>query len=431
MALSQQRTKVAVRIEKLVFVLVIVLGPLAVTTANDWPGFRGPTGQGNSTSKGLPTEWSGTENLAWKAELPGPGTSSPVVFGKKVFLTCYSGFNVPGEEGEMKDLMLHLVCLDRATGKKLWTTDVKPKLPELEQFRRDQHGYASGTPAVDAERVYVFWGKTGAMAFDHAGKQLWERDLGDRIHEWGSCGSPVLFQNLVIVNASVESDSMVALDKKTGKEVWRVDDLKESWNTPILVKVGNKTELVVAEMGKVLGYDPATGDELWTCDTDIPWYMVPSLVADKGIVYCVGGRSPGGSLAVKAGGRGDVTGSHRLWTSNKGSNVTSPLYHDGHLYWMHESQEIAFCLKADTGKVVYEERVSRRDQMYPSPVLADGKIYYINRTGTTFIVPARPEFEVLATNSLGERSEFMSSPAISGKNLLIRSNKFLYCIGGK
>jgi outer membrane protein assembly factor BamB len=398
--------------------------------ASDWPGFRGPTGQGTSTAKGLPTQWSGAENIAWKTELPGPGTSSPVVFGNKVFVTCYSGFNVPGEEGQMEDLMLHLVCLDRATGEKLWTTDVKPKLPELEQFRRDQHGYASGTPAVDAERVYVFWGKTGAVAYSHDGDQLWEQNLGDKIHEWGSCGCPVLYQNLVIINACVESESLVALDKKTGKEVWRAKDLKESWNTPILVPVGkNKTELVVAEGGRILGYDPATGEELWNCATDIPWYMVPSLVADKGVVYCVGGRSPGGSLAVKVGGRGDVTKTHRLWTSNKGSNVTSPLYHDGHLYWMHESQEIAFCLKADTGKVVYEERVTRRDQMYPSPVLADGKIYYVNRIGTTFVVPAKPEFEILETNSLGERGNFMSSPAVSGKTILIRSNSYLYCIG--
>lgn len=399
--------------------------------ANDWPGFRGPTGQGTSTTKGLPVEWSGSENIAWKTELPGPGTSSPVVFGERVFLTCYSGFNVPGTEGKMDDLMLHLVCLDRRSGEKLWTIDVRPKLPELEQFRRDQHGYASGTPAVDGDRVYVFWGKTGAMAFDHSGKKLWEQTLGERIHEWGSCGSPVLYHDLVIINASVESDSLVALDKQTGKERWRAQDLKESWNTPILVKVGNRMELIVAEMGKILGYDPATGQQLWSCDTDIPWYMVPSLVANQEIVYCVGGRSPGGSLAVKAGGRGDVTTTHRLWTSNKGSNVTSPLYHDGHLYWMHESQEIAFCLNAATGKVVYEERVPRRDQMYPSPVLADGRIYYVNRTGTTFVVPARPEFEVTATNSLGERGNFFSSPAVSGNNLLIRSNTHLYCIGRK
>lgn len=412
------------------FVLTLVLLNVTGAAANDWPGFRGPTGQGTSHAKGLPTTWSGTENIAWKAELPGPGTSSPIVFGNKVFITCYSGFNVPGDEGKMEDLMLHLVCLDRSTGKELWTTDVKPKLPELETFRRDQHGYASGTPAADAERVYVFWGKTGAMAFDHGGKKLWEQNLGTKIHEWGSCGCPVVYQDLVIINASVESESLVALNKKTGKEVWRAKDLKESWNTPILVPVGkNKTELVVAEGGSILGYDPATGDELWSCATAIPWYMVPSLVADEGVVYCVGGRSPGGSLAVKAGGRGDVTDTHRLWTSNKGSNVTSPLFHKGYMYWMHESQEIAFCAEAKTGKIMYEQRVPRRDQVYPSPVLADGKIYYVNRTGTTFVVPAKPEFEILATNKLEDRGNFMSSPAISGKQLLIRSNQFLYCIG--
>lgn len=402
---------------------------LATASGNDWPGFRGPTGQGTSPAKGLPTTWSGTENVAWKVELPGPGTSSPIVLGKKIFLTCYSGYNVPGEAGEMDDLMLHLVCLDRATGEKLWTTDIKPKLPEQDKIR-DEHGYASGTPAADAERVYVFFGKTGVLAFDHAGEQLWQCELGDTLHGWGSAGCPVLYQNLVIINASVESESLVALDKRTGREVWRADDLKESWNTPLLVPAGKyKTELVVAEMGKILGYDPATGEELWSCATDIPWYMVPSLVANQGTVYCVGGRSPGGSLAVRLGGRGDVTASHRLWTSNKGSNVTSPLFHNGYLYWMHESLGIAFCAKANSGELVYDERVPRADQVYSSPVLGDGKIYYLNRSGRMFVVAAQPEFKILATNDLGDRSAFNSSPAISGEQLLIRSNRYLYCIG--
>lgn len=410
--------------------LIVCLSSLA--HGQDWPGFRGPTGQGTSPAKGLPTTWSETENIAWKTELPGPGTSSPAVFGKKIFLTCYTGYNVPGEEGQMDDLMLHLVCLDRATGKQLWATPVKPKLPEQDRIR-DDHGYASGTPAVDADRVYVFFGKTGAMAFSHAGKQLWEQDLGDNLHGWGSAGCPVLYKDLVIINASVESESLVALNKKTGREVWRAKDLKESWNTPIIVPVGqNKSQLVVAEMGSILGYDPDKGTELWKCATDIPWYMVPSLIHDKGVIYCVGGRSPGGSLAVKLGGQGDVTDSHRLWTLNKGSNVTSPLYHDGHLYWMHESQGVAYCVEAASGEVVYEERVPRADQIYPSPVLADGKIYYLNRFGKTFVVAAKPEFELLATNDLYEgrhRDMFNSSPAISGKQLLIRSNKYLFCIG--
>jgi len=415
---------------RLSFALLLCLATVA--SAQDWPGFRGPTGQGTSPAKGLPTTWSETENIAWKTELPGPGTSSPAVFGKKIFLTCYTGYNVPGEQGAMDDLVLHLVCLDRTTGKQLWATPVKPKLPEQDRIR-DDHGYASGTPAVDGERVYVFFGKTGAMAFDHSGKPLWERDLGDTLHGWGSAGCPVLYKDLVIINASVESESLVALDKKTGKEVWRAKELKESWNTPILVPVGQgKQQLVVAEMGSILGYDPDKGTEIWRCATDIPWYMVPSLVHDKGVIYCVGGRSPGGSLAVKLGGKGDVTDSHRLWTLNKGSNVTSPLYHDGHLYWMHESQEIAYCVEASTGKIVYEERVPRADQIYPSPVLADGKIYYLNRFGKTFVVAAKPEFELLATNTRYEgrhRDMVNSSPAISGKQLLIRSNKYLFCIG--
>jgi len=402
----------------------------AQNKSTDWPQFRGPTGQGTSQSKSVPTTWSASENILWKVNLPGPGTSSPIVIGNKFFLTCYTGFNVPGESsGSMDDLTLHLVCLDRESGKQIWKTDVEPKLPEQERIR-EEHGYASGTPAADSERIYVSFGKTGVMAFSHSGEQLWQADIGDTLHGWGSSASPVLYQDLVIVNAGVESESLVALNKKTGKEVWRAGGIKESWNTPIFVQApGGKTELVVAIMPKVLGFDPATGEQLWSCNTDIPWYMVPSLVSQDGIVYGVGGRNGGGGLAVRAGGRGDVTKTHRLWTGKKGSNVTSPVLHEGHLYWMNEVSAIAYCAVANTGKIVYEERVPRADQIYPSPVLAGGKIYYVSRGGRTFVVAAKPEFELLATNELGERGDtFNASPAITGDRLLIRSNKHLYCI---
>jgi hypothetical protein len=398
--------------------------------AADWPQFRGPDGQGISADRGVPVTWSTTENLLWKVE-PGAGTSSPIVVGNKIFLTAYSGFNVPGQSGGSDDnLKLHFLCLDRDTGKTLFQKDITPKLPEQATIR-ENHGYASGTPIADAERVYVSFGKTGVFAFDHSGKQLWQADIGDKLNGWGSCPSPILYRDLVIVNASVESESLIALDRNTGKEVWRARGIRESWNTPILVQVPEgKTELVVAIFGKILGFDPATGRELWSCATDIGWYMVPSLVAKDGVVYCVGGRS-GGGLAVKAGGKGDVTGTHRLWTIKKGSNVTSPVLHGGHMYWMHENNGIAYCADLKTGDIVYEEKVDRADQVYASAVLADDKIYYVTRTGRTIVLAAKPKFEKLAFNDLGRAGTFNASPAIADGKLYLRSDRALYCFAKK
>jgi outer membrane protein assembly factor BamB len=428
-------------------------------TTSTWPQFRGPGGWAVSDEKGLPTKWSPTENILWKTELPGAGTSSPIVIGDRIYLTAYSGYNVPGREpGKPEDLKLHLVSLT-PDGDIRWTRDVEPKLPEQERIR-EEHGYASSTPAADEHGVYVFFGKTGVLAFDHNGKQLWQTAVGDTLHGWGSGTSPVLYQDdrphfdptptsapaasrkpravehgkparidLVIVNASVESESLVALDRTSGDEVWRAPGIRESWNTPILVEDGaGETELVVAIMQKILGFNPATGEQLWSCDTNINWYMAPSMVAHQGVVYSVGGRN-GGSLAVRVGGRGDVTAQARVWTGRKGSNVTSPIHFDGHLYWMHENLGIAYCAEAKSGKIVYEVRVPNCGQVYASPVLADGKLYYLARDGKTYVLPAEPRFEVLAVNSLGERGAFNASLAIAGRCIYLRSNLYLYCIG--
>jgi hypothetical protein len=396
-----------------------------------WPQFRGTGGMGVSTEKDAPAKWGLSDNIAWQVNLPGPGTSSPIIIGDKVILTCYSGFNLVSQpRGNIADLKRHLVCLDRKTGNILWETKTPAKQPEQETIR-DSHGYASSTPICDGQRIYVFYGKSGVFAFDMNGKEQWQADVGSTVHGWGSAASPVLFEDLVIVNASVESESLVALDKKTGKERWRARGIRESWNTPILVDGGgDKKELVVAIMGKVLAFDPRTGTSLWSCATDIGWYMVPSLVAEGDMVYCIGGRT-GGGLAVRAGGKGDVTKTHRVWTMKKGSNVTSPIFHEGKLYWMHEGLGIAYCVDARTGEVVYEKRVERFDQVYASPVLAAGRIYYTSRTGRTLVIAAKPTYEEIATNDLRDRSLFHASPAVSSGQLFIRSDKALYCIGKK
>jgi outer membrane protein assembly factor BamB len=411
---------------------LVLFSGFTSSSAADWPRFRGPDGSGISPEKGLPFTWSQKENVAWKTDLPGAGASSPVFIGDRIFITCYSGYGVPGQPGgDEANLRRHLLGLDRKTGKILWTKDIAAKLPEL-KLSRDGDGYASSTPVVDSERVYCFFGKTGVFAFDHSGKELWKADVGSGLSSWGSAASPILHGDLVIVNASMESQSVVGLDKKTGKERWRAKGLNEAWNTPLVVRTkGGQDELVIAAARKIHGLDPDNGKTLWTCNTDITWYMVPSVVAHDGVVYCIGGRSGVIGLAVKTGGKGDVTATHRLWTSRKGGNVSSPVYHDGHIYWMNDASGTVYCAKAETGEVVYEERVPRAGGVYASSLLADGRVYYVGREGRTYVVAAKPKFELLATNDLSDRSNFDASPVAIDGRLFIRSSKALYCLEKK
>jgi hypothetical protein len=420
-------------LERIFFGLVLLL--IAGTTLSaqektaDWPQFRGPGGLGVSPAKGLPHTWSQKENVLWKTELPGPGASSPIILGERVFITCYSGYAIPDQpRGQPEQLKRHLLCLNRQDGKILWSKEIAARLPEAAPTREDH--FASSTPVADQERVYAFFGKSGVFAFDHEGRQLWHAEVGSNATGWGSAASPILHEDLVIVNASVESQKLYALNAKTGKEVWSVGGIREAWNTPLLARNGERTELVVAIGGKLLGIDPGTGKQLWSCATDIPWYMVPSLVAHDGVVYAIGGR-PGGGLAVRLGGKGDVTRTHRLWTSNKGGNVSSPVYHDGHLYWMHDSLGIAYCADARTGTIVYEQRIARAGQVYGSAALADGRIYYPARNGTMYVVAARPKFALLATNTWGGRGTYNASPAVAGGQLFLRTDRFVCCVGKK
>jgi outer membrane protein assembly factor BamB len=399
----------------------------------DWTEFRGPNGLGISTEKGLPVQWSDDKNIVWKTKLPGPGTSSPVTTGDRVFLTCYTGYAVNADKpGSMEDLRRHVLGLDRESGTIRWAKEFQPELPEHKyQGEGSYHGYASSTPAIDGERLYVFFGKSGVFCFDLDGKQLWHADVGKRTHGWGSGASPVLYKNLVIINASVESGQVVALDRTNGKEVWKAPGVGSAWNTPLLVKVpSGETELVVSVQNWVVGLDPDTGKELWRAE-GVHRYVCPSVVAHDGVVYAIGGGNT--SLAVKAGGRGDVTKTHVLWRENKGSNVSSPLYHDGHLYWASDNNGVVYCQEAATGKFVYQKRLEPPSGLiYASPVLADGKIYYVSQRKGTYVVPAKPEFELLAHNVFKEDgSRTNASPAVSKGQLLLRSDQYLYCIGSK
>ncbi len=396
---------------------------------DDWPAFRGAHRLGVSTSANLPLTFGPTENILFKTPLPGPGASSPIIVGQRIFLTCHTGYAVPGQpQGEIESLKRHLLCLNRDDGKILWTRDVPAKLPESPTIR-ENHGYASATPAADSQRVYAFFGKSGVFAFDHNGNKIWQADVGSKISGWGSAASPVLYKNLVIVNASVESDAIIALDSHSGREIWRAPNIRESWNAPIFVTPPNgPTELVVAVVGKILGLDPDSGKQLWSCDTNIRWYMVPGLCTDGTNVYAIGGRS-NDALAVRSGGRGDVTRSHLLWTIKKGANVPSPVLHDRHLYWINENQGIAYCADANTGKILYEQRIPNADMIYASPIIADDRLYYITRTGRIFILAAKPAYQLLASIDMRNNGAFNASPAVASNRLYIRSDRFLFCFG--
>lgn len=405
--------------------LVAALFSTAPTHAKDWTQFRGPGGLGVSDETNLPVTWNDSSNVVWRAALPGYGASSPIALGDRIYVTCYSGYGT-GDSGSMDDLRLHVVCANAGNGEIVWDKEIQPKLPESNRVR--DHGYAGPTPVTDGEALYVFFGKTGVLKFDLAGNQLWQTDVGSGTHGWGCGTSPVLYKNLVIVNASVESRSLVAIDKESGKEVWRAAGMSSSWNTPHLVQLpGGEQELVVSVQRNILGFDPATGEQLWRC-AGIQDYVCPSVVSQDGIAYVIGGRTSR-AIAVRAGGRGDVTESHRLWEAKAGSNVCSPIIHDGHLYWVSDRNRVAYCVKLSDGEIVYQERFP--DQPYASATAGDGKIYIVTRRGGTYVLAASPEYEQLAHNRLEDSSTFNASPVISNGRLLLRSDRFLYCIGSE
>jgi len=404
--------------------IVLTLGILISTGfAQDWPQFRGPDSQGIGSGKNLPLTWSETENVAWKTTLPGAGSSSPIALDGKLYVTCYSGYGVKGGSKDMEDLLLHLLCVDASTGKILWNKEIKPELPESKQVR--DHGYTAQTPATDGKHLYVFLGKTGVFKFDLAGQQIWRASVGTKIHSWGSGTSPVLYENLVIVNASVESGDLVALDKRSGQEVWRQPGMKSSWNTPHLVKTSaGTTELAVTVKEFVIGFDPATGKELWRCKA-IEDYICPSIVSHDGILYAIGGRRSQ-ALAIRSGGRGDVTESHKLWHVQVGANVSSPLVHDGHLYWVSDRNQTAYCIRLADGAIKFEEKV--KQQPYASVMLANDRLYVVTRQGGTLVLAAKPRYELLAHNKLDDRSQFNASPIVAGGRLILRSDQNLYCL---
>jgi len=433
---------------RLLCVAVVVLSTQSVLFGGDWPRFRGPNGSGIAAdSDKLPSEWSDTKNLQWKAELPGPGSSCPIVVGERVFLTSWSGYSAGGETGSLEDLKRHLVCINRKTGKEEWRSTVKAKLPE-DSYRGmfAENGYATHTPVSDGEVVVAFFGKSGVYAYDMTGKELWNAQVGEGRDRkgWGSSSSPIIYENFVIVTASPESRTIVAFEKTTGEEVWKTqaDGVASTWGTPILVTTKERPELILAVPYEVWSLHPATGKLLWYCEAIGSSSMCSSLVEHDGIVYGMeSGPGGGGAAAIKIGGTGDVSDTHIVWSENHRSRIGSPLYRDGILYYVNSG--VLYSIDAESGKRLSQLRLEgsassgsrsggrsgRGGSEYSSAVIADGKLFYARRSGDVCVVKLGETVEQIATNRFASASgDFHATPAISDGQLFIRASNMLYCV---
>lgn len=411
---------------------ILIAGLLSISTTlqaeETWSRFRGSGATGIAGQR-IPTTWSDTKNLAWRTTLPGKGSSSPVINGDRVFLTTYSGYGQAIESpGERAQLKLHVVCLSVTDGNILW--DYELEAAEAEQAitkRVADHGYASPTPCVDSKYVFASFGPSGIVALTHNGDFKWRTSVGSGTAGFGAAASPIEFEDVVIMNASIEDGAVYALDKATGSVRWRTANIDRSWTTPTIVTLPNgNRELIINQKGSILGMNPKTGDQLWSCEA-IQDYVVPCVVTEGDTLYCSGGRS-NKTFAVKAGGRGDVTETNLIWDVPRGANVTSPILDDGYLYWSHD-KAIALCLRAADGEEMFRERMPTRSRVYAS-IIGDGKnLFLTTRDAGVLVLAASPEYTEIATNRLGGPEErFNATPAIVDDRLFLRSDAALYCV---
>ena len=408
----------------------------------NWPQWRGPNGDGITQNESVPTNWGESKNLKWKLKLPGPGASSPIIWGNQLFLTCYSGYGVSKANGDLRSLMRHVVCVDTKTGKIQWQKDIKAQGNE-DQYGGmgvPEHGYATATPATDGKAVYVYLGKTGLIAFDLNGREIWRAATGidSSRKRWGASASPVLYEGKVFLNDLLRGHQMLALNKTNGKVAWKwspsdIGGYQDSYATPTLVRSGDRNDLVLAVSREIWAFDPEKGGVNWYAYTDVGGSNVsPSVIAGNGALYAFGGYPRQSGVALKIGGKGDISESHKLWTATRSPYVPSPLYYENHLYWMDRSG-YAVCLNAKTGQEVFRERLTSRNRtpkFYASPVFVNGKVISISRNAGAFIIEAKPKFKQLAQNEFaGDRSVFNASPAVANNRLYLRSDTHLYCIG--
>jgi outer membrane protein assembly factor BamB len=408
---------------KQLLVLLLIAGASGLVQAEDWPQFRGPTGQGHATERGLPLEWGETKNILWKTAVPGLGWSSPAVAGGRIWLTTVV---------ETKDrrnritASLRALAFDVATGRELVNVEV---------FRIDDAGYlnpknsrASPTPIVDGERVYVHFGADGTAALSSSGEILWTTHLRYE-SQHGNGGSPALYRDLLIVNCDGNGGDayVVALDTATGKPRWKTSRRRpadQAYSTPLVITVGERDQLVSVGAYRAAAYEPLTGQEIWRASYGDGFSNVPRPVFGQGLVYIATGFQTPTLIAVRPDGQGDVTRSHVAWTISRGAPYTpSPLLVGNDLYFVSDTGVLSLA-DATSGQILWQQRLG--GNYSASPVLADGRIYFQSEEGVTTVIAPGREFRRLAVNQLDGAT--LASMAVSSGSLFIRSHTHLYRI---
>ena len=417
---------------------LILLGILSATTAlpsaENWPQWRGPSLNGLSGERNLPVKWSATENVSWKLQMPAWSGSTPIVWGDRIFMNVADDLRVQSGDN------LHLWCVDRAKGTVLW----KRPLGSGNHQERKQN-MSTPSPVTDGTLVWVMTGTGVLKAFDFSGAEKWARDIpkdyGRFGLNWGYGSSPLLYHDALYVQVlhGMKTDDpsyLLRIDKATGRTVWRVErptsarfESPDSYTTPALLRYGTTTEIVVTGGDVVTGHDPSNGKELWRVnglnpDNDGNYRIVASPVVHGELIVAPTRERP--MLVLKAGGRGDITKSHVLWSFGSGPDVPTPVTDGTYLYVVND-RGIMFCLDLKSGREHYGRQRLRPGTYSGSPVLADGKIYITNEDGLTSVIKAGPAFELLAENDFDDYS--LSSPAVSEGQIFFRTRNFLYAIG--
>jgi outer membrane protein assembly factor BamB len=407
---------------RLFFALLTLLSISTLASAENWPGWRGPNTNGVSSEKGLPTRWSASENVRWKAPVPGAGVSAPIVWGERVFVTA--------SDGRLND-RLHLLCFHRDDGRQLWHTRFFGSSVSEGQFAPG--GMAVPTPATDGKHVFALFGTGDLVCVDFDGRPVWVRSLAQEYgpfrNRWGMAASPILVGDLLVVQVDHSSQSyLLGIEAATGANRWRtLRDASVNWSSPLPARVGNKTQIVTVGTYAMRSYALDTGAELWSVQ-GMQMQCIPTPVASGDRIFAVGTRDFS-SLSIRLDEkRGDLTKTHIAWkVRSPGVNIPSPLVLDGLVYYVEDSG-FAVCLKADNGERVWRERLGG-GKYSASPVAADGRLYFTSESGTVVVVKTGPKFEIVARNDVGEL--VVASPALSQGRIFLRGDKHLYCIGAK
>jgi outer membrane protein assembly factor BamB len=429
-----------------VLALIALLAAQPQEWQEQWPQWRGPSASGVALGGDPPLRWDAATNVKWKTAIPGKGSSTPIIWGDRVFILTAVD---TGREAKAADLpkvnpqfqtktqpprtyhQYIVLCLERASGKILWQQVAAEQVPH--EGHHPTHSYAAGSPTTDGQHLWASFGSRGVFCYTVAGQKVWERDLGDMNTRlgWGEASTPVLHGDGLAVNWDHEGPSFLAmLDARTGAVRWRKDrDEPTSWSTPLVVEHKGRTQLIVSATGKIRAYDWKTGDVIWECGgMTVNTIPSPLLYQDK--VICMSGYRGASAVAIPLDAQGDVSGK-ALWRHARGTPyVPSPILVGERLYFTQGNTQTLSCLEVKTGKPVFEqERLPTITSIYASPVAAQDRIYFTGRDGTTVVIKAGDKLEVLATNRLGEPVD--ASPAIVGKQLFLRSEKHVWCIEGK